>query len=136
MSVRVFFRTAQLRTFRAGLFHRIADAAPGYSCLKDNSDQWLDSAVDAALMCPLVELAGYHRVRFNPRVLSVYNDENRLNLHRLDRPKQIQNYELVRRKRPFSRIDSYLPQAPRAKTFSLIQPNSPQFERGSDVRVD
>ena len=80
--------------------------------------------------------SGYDRVRFNPRVLYVYNDENPLNLHRLDRSKQIQNYELVRRKRPFARIDSYLPQAPPAKKFNPIQPDLPQFERGSDVRAE
>jgi glycosyltransferase involved in cell wall biosynthesis len=136
MSVRGFFRTSHLRTFRAGLFHRIADVDQGYSCLKNNAGQWLESAVDAALMCPLVEMAGYDRVRFNPRVLYVYNDENPLNLHRLDRSRQMENYELVRRKRPFARIDSYLPQAPRVNTFSPIQPDLPQFERGSDVRAE
>ncbi|MBV9762796.1 MAG: glycosyltransferase [Acidobacteriaceae bacterium] len=106
-SAREYFRTSHLRTFRAGLFHRIAAFDRTYSCLKDEAGQWLDSAVDAALMCPLVEMAGFDRVRFTPRILYVYNDCSPLNHHRISPAKQADNFDLVRSKRPFPRVADY-----------------------------
>lgn len=106
-SARSYFRTSHLRTFRAGLFHRIADSDPFYTCLNDGAGQWLESAVDAALMCPLIEMAGFDRVRFNPRVLYIYNDCAPSNHHCTNPAKQMSNFELVRDKRPFPRIGGY-----------------------------
>ncbi|MBL8228235.1 MAG: glycosyltransferase [Bryobacterales bacterium] len=106
-TVRHAFRASHVRTFRAGLFQRIADQDPDWQCFKDEQGEWLESSVDAALMNVLLELAGFDRVRFNDRVLYVYNDENPRNVHRENRPRQITNYALVSRKRPFARIDSY-----------------------------
>lgn len=101
------FRLSHVRTFRAGLFHRIADQDPDYQCLKDDRGEWLTSAVDAALMYPLAELAGFDRVRYNDDVLYVYNDQNPLSHHHTDRRGQLANCELVARKRPFARIADY-----------------------------
>jgi glycosyltransferase involved in cell wall biosynthesis len=107
-TLREYFRTSHLRTFRAGLFQRIAEQDPHYSCLKDENGAWLSSAVDAALMCPLLELAGFHRARFVDRVLYHYNNEGPNHVHSLDRQGQIKNFECIRRKPRFSQVEHYL----------------------------
>ncbi|HKY46063.1 MAG TPA: glycosyltransferase [Pyrinomonadaceae bacterium] len=98
---------SHLRSYRAGLFHRIADQDPEYSCMKDAHGNWLTSAVDAAVMFPVMELAGFERVCYNDRVLYVYNSENPQSWHHLARHEQEVSFVEVQRKRPFHRIDSY-----------------------------
>ena len=105
--MRAYFRTSHLRTFRAGLFHRIAEQDPAFECLKDDSGRWLTSAVDAALMYPLLELAGFDRVRYIDRILYQYNDEHPGNIHRSARAEQLANFEIVRSKRKFDVVDDY-----------------------------
>jgi glycosyltransferase involved in cell wall biosynthesis len=109
--LRQYFRASHIRTFRAGLFHCIARQDPNYDCLKDENGAWLKYAVDAALMHALLELAGFDKVRFNERVLYIYNDENPQNAHRAGRPEQEEWYSLLARRRPFARVDSYAPSA-------------------------
>lgn len=78
-TLRCDWRTSHLRTFRAGLFQALAVQDPTYNCLKDAQGTWLKGAFDAALMYPLLEMASFARVRFNPEVLEVlyvYNDGN------------------------------------------------------------
>jgi len=113
-SLREYFRTSHTRTFRAGLAHRIADQDPEYSCLKDGNGAWLDAAADAALMCPLLEMAGFERVRYNDRVLYIYNSDNPLSFHNLDRARQVEQFAVVSRKRPFARVNDYRGSIPRA----------------------
>ena len=109
LTLREYFRASHLRTFRAGLFHRLADQDPDFNCLKDDNGEWLTSAVDAALTCPLLEMAGFDRQRFIDRVLYHYNDEGPDHLHSSGRKRQRQigNFECVRRKPRFRRVDQY-----------------------------
>jgi glycosyltransferase involved in cell wall biosynthesis len=125
------WRTSHLRTFRAGLFHAVAAQDPAYECLRDERGAWLDSAVDAALTFPLLELAGFDRVRYSEKVLYVYNDENPLNIHRADRPRQLENFEAVRRKRPFARVGDYRAAAARAAAGSYEEEEDDEWTRAS-----
>ncbi len=61
------WRATHLKSFRAGLFHRIK---PEH--LK-HEGEWLHRAVDMALMFPILEMAGYDRCAFIPDVLAEYN---------------------------------------------------------------
>lgn len=110
-ALRKSWRTSHLRTFRAGLFFSIADQDPDYACLKDDKGRWLTSAVDAALMFPILEMAGFRRVVFNDKVLYIYNDQHPGNIFRNDRDQQRMNFEMIQRKRPFAHINSYHPAA-------------------------
>ena len=114
-TLRDYFRTSHLRTFRAGLFHRIAEQDPGYACLKDDAGRWLTSAVDVALMCPLLEMAGFARARFADRVLYHYNDEGPNHIHNARRESQLASFECVRNKPRFRRVDHYLASALRSE---------------------
>ncbi|HYP07895.1 MAG TPA: glycosyltransferase [Bryobacteraceae bacterium] len=111
-TLRAYFRTSHLRTFRAGLFQRIAEQDPHFSCLQDENGIWLDSAVDAGLMFPLLEMAGFERVRYIDKILYVYSDENPGNIHRTGRDRQIANFQQLSARKPFRPIDHYIAPAP------------------------
>lgn len=104
--LRLGARVTHLKTFRAGLFHAIASQDPGFDCLKDANGRWLTAATDAAATFPLLELAGFHRARFNDRVLAVYNDGNPLSHHTrpATRAAQLAAFIEVQGKRPFARL--------------------------------
>jgi len=104
-------RVSHLRSFRAALFRRIADQDPDLACFRDDRGRWLRAAADAAVMFPLLEMAGFARVRFNDRVLCVYNDANPRCHHAQPAARRDQEamFAAVQRKRPFARIDSLMP---------------------------
>ena len=115
LRLRMNWRTSHVRSFRAGLYHRIAETDPGYSCMKDDQGQWFNSAADAAAMFPIVELAGFDRVRFNDRVLYIYNEGNANSLTNKNRKAQLNSYLQIEAKRPFRPVNSYLPATPLIK---------------------
>jgi glycosyltransferase involved in cell wall biosynthesis len=108
-TLRQGWRASHIRTFRAGLFQSIAVQDPGYLCLKDQEGEWLQSAVDAAMMFPLLEMAGFYRVVFNETILYRYNHQNPLSHHAVDRAGQMRNFDWVAGMRPFTRIPDYYP---------------------------
>jgi hypothetical protein len=101
--------TSHLKSYRAGLQQRLVERDAELSCLKDARGRWLDCAVDAALMFALLDLAGWRRVRYTDRALSVYNVENPRSVHRQRPAEQARAYEHARRGRRLRRLDSYLP---------------------------
>jgi len=106
--LRSVWYASAVRTFRAGLYHRIADHDPDYRCMKNKDGDWYTSAMDQAVMYPVLELAGYDRVRYNHRVLYVYNILNPLNIHKTRRDEEHANNVEIINKRPFERVDSYV----------------------------
>lgn len=103
---RAFWRSSHLKTFKAGLFHAIEQIDPSYECLKNQEGEWLESAVDAAIMFPLIEMAGFEKVRYCDQVLYTYNDHNPLSHHHHQMARQSTNFLEVASKRPFPRITS------------------------------
>jgi hypothetical protein len=108
-TLRQGWRVSHIRTFRAGLFLAIADQDPEYHCLRDREGRWLQSATDAAIMFPLMEMAGFFRVIFNETILYRYNNRNPVSHHFVDRRSQLKNFEWVCTMRPFAPITSYYP---------------------------
>lgn len=108
-TLRQGWRASHIRTFRAGLFLSIADQDPAYDCLKDKEGEWLQSAADAAIMFPLMEMAGFYRIVFNETILYRYNNHNPVSHHFINRPAQLRNFEWVCSMRPFARVASYYP---------------------------
>ena len=56
-------------------------------------------AWDHAIMFPLMEMAR-ERVHFVSDTLYVYNDDNPINVHKVDRQKQIDTAEKIRKRHP------------------------------------
>lgn len=98
--------TSHTKTYRAGLYHRIGDQDPDFACMKDTQGRWLGAAVDAALMFPLLELAGFERTRFSDRVTYVYNADNPASVHRDRLEEQTSVFEELRRRRRFAPLRS------------------------------
>lgn len=101
------WQTTHIKTFRAGLYQRIADQDPDFSCMKDNNGEWLKAAVDSALMFPLLEMAGFDKVRFNEKILYIYNDDNPLSHHKTNLQYQSDRYNELKIRRPFAAIKHY-----------------------------
>jgi glycosyltransferase involved in cell wall biosynthesis len=106
-TLRKKWRTSHLKTFRAGLYHSIQQQDAEFTCMKDEKGKWLTSATDAAIMFPLVEMAGYERVLFNERALYVYNRSNPLSHHHTNLEKQLANWSWLSEQRPFAQITQY-----------------------------
>lgn len=90
------FRATHLRTYYAGLFHKIRLAD-----FKDRTGAWYLICPDLAIMYPLLEMAGSHS-KFIEQVLYIYNVSN---------PAVIVDYAAVRqvtreieRKPPYARL--------------------------------
>lgn len=94
--------TTHLRTFYAGLFQQIQ--------LKDllYDNQFFSMAWDLAFMLPMMEMAGPHS-RFIPDILYVYNVANQLNDHKVNLNLQMYYTSIIRAKKPYARLDSFMP---------------------------
>jgi hypothetical protein len=94
------FVSSHLRTFYAGLYHRIRPAD-----LQDSDGRFFVTAGDVAQMCALLEMAGSHG-RFVPEVLYLYNRENPLNDDKVDRAGQQRTEREIRAKARYGRLPS------------------------------
>jgi hypothetical protein len=108
-TLRNYWRTSHIKTFRAGLFMKIAEQDPNYDCLKDDEGNWLCAATDAAIMYPLLEMAGFYRSLFNEEVLYIYNRTNKKSHHHEDMATQTQNFDRLQQARPFAPVTQYEP---------------------------
>lgn len=93
------FKASHLKTFTYGLFKYLP-----LSELKDKDGNWLKVAGDVALMLPLMELAGYDRIRHISEPLVIYNDESPLNDHKVSGSEQKETELWIRSKKPFQRL--------------------------------
>ncbi len=95
-----FWKATHLRTFRAGLFSRIA-----------GSDfQWSDGShfrycPDQAIMIPAIEMSPPERVSFIEQPLVLYNRANPRCAAELDRAEQRRTSEEIRRRPRYGRIN-------------------------------
>lgn len=106
-SLREHWRSSHIKTFRAGVYHKISAQDPEYTCMKDESGAWLREAVDAALMFPLLEMAGFDRVRYNDKILYVYNCDNPSSHHHQNLACQTARFNELKTRRPFARVSGY-----------------------------
>jgi glycosyltransferase involved in cell wall biosynthesis len=94
------FVSSHLRTFYAGLYHRIR-----LIDVQDHDGKFFVIAGDVAQMFALMEMAG-PRGKFIPEILYVYNRENPLNDDKLDRVGQVRTEMAIRSKARYGRIAS------------------------------
>lgn len=90
--------TTHLRTFRAALFKAIP--------LEDFIDQgkFFQTAWDVSFLWPILEMSG-ERVRFIQEILYVYNVATELNDFKIHFDEQMYNFNLIRRKKRYDRLD-------------------------------
>lgn len=103
-----------LKTFRAGLFQRIDisdlkhetvhhDAHSGSTSYRLN---WIPMASDQAVMLPMLEMAGPHRIYFNREPLVIYNTANShwANADDAGRKEEADWAQRIRAKRRYERL--------------------------------
>lgn len=101
------FKVSQMRTYRAGLYHKIKEKDPSLSSLKDKNGYFYQMACDVALMYPLLEMAGYHRVMHNKKPIYVYNRHNPINDDKKDQQLQWGVHAEVLKKPSWDRLENY-----------------------------
>ena len=94
--------TSHLRTFYAGLFHKIQEKD-----LKYDGD-FFQSAYDVAIMMPMLEMASTHS-RFIPDLLYIHNRCNPINDDKVNRQLQLTLDREIRSREKYQPISTYLP---------------------------
>jgi glycosyltransferase involved in cell wall biosynthesis len=84
------WRASHLRSFKYKIAKRLEE-----SDFLDKDGNYYQMAWDQAVMFPLMEMA-CEKVHFVPETLYVYNDDNPINVHKIDRQKQIEVSEDIR----------------------------------------
>ena len=75
------FWTSHMRTYKYKLYKEIINQDPSLDCFKDKDGNFYKSSCDVATMLPLLEMAGFNRIKFNPEPIYYYrihenNDHN------------------------------------------------------------
>lgn len=96
------WRASHLRTFKYKLWKKVRDED-----LRDAQGNYYESAWDLAMMWPMLEMAGYHRVKFVPEKLLVYNMENPSADTKLRVKQQMYYTEYLARKTPYGRLEEF-----------------------------
>lgn len=101
------FKVSHIRSFRAGLYHKIAEQDPGFSSLKDVNGDFYKMTYDVAIMFPIMEMAGFDKVKFNDTILYTYNRGNPISDDRVNQALQTGIHMEISKKTVFRQIESY-----------------------------
>jgi glycosyltransferase involved in cell wall biosynthesis len=66
------FLASHIKTFKYKLYKELINQDPKLSCYKDNNDNFYTVTYDVAIMIPLMEIAGFDKVKFNPNPVYYY----------------------------------------------------------------
>lgn len=92
---------SHLRTFKVFLFRRIAPQ----DLIDPRTKTFWKSAGDVAMMCPMAEMAGLERMKLIVSDINyVYNVATELNLHKLEKKTQSDNFMRISRMRRYRKI--------------------------------
>lgn len=101
------FYISHIRTFRAGLYLKIQEQDKSFSCMKDNKGEFYKMTYDVAMMLPMMEMAGFNKVKFNDTILYTYNRGNPISDDRVNQKLQWDIHSEIYKKQKFKRIESY-----------------------------
>jgi len=98
---KIWWRASHLRTFKYKLWKHVKDED-----LRDERGCYYESAWDLAMMWPMLEMAGYDRIKFIPEKLYVYNMENPCNDAKMRVRQQMFYTEYIARKAPYGYLET------------------------------
>ncbi|QIH36740.1 glycosyltransferase family A protein [Sphingobacterium sp. DR205] len=96
------WKVSHLRTFRYKLFKEYQRLDPRFLQLKDLNLDFLKMPYDMALLFPLMEIAGFERIRFIESVLYEYRFHSN-NDHNISREEQYRGEKIIRNKIPLTK---------------------------------
>lgn len=100
------FYVSHIRTYKAGLYHKIEEQDPDFSCMKDAEGKFYRCTYDVAVMYPIMEMAGFDKVKYNDKSLYIYNRDNPISDDRVRQQMQWRIHAEILAKKPFEKIDS------------------------------
>ena len=98
---------SHIRTFRAGLYQKIKEQDNDFSCLKDKTSAFYRMTYDVSMFLPMMEMAGFEKVKYNEKVLYTYNRGNPISDDRVNQKLQWDIHNEIYKKRKFTKIESY-----------------------------
>lgn len=98
---------SHIRTFKAGVYQKIKEQDENFSCLKDKKGEFYKMTYDVAMMLPIMEMAGFDKVKFNDKVLYTYNRGNPISDDRVNQQLQWDIHLEIYKKPNFKQIESY-----------------------------
>jgi glycosyltransferase involved in cell wall biosynthesis len=101
------FRVSHLRSFKAGLYHKISEQDSDFSCMKDKDGNFYRISYDVAMFAPMLDMSPFEKVKFNNKPLYLYNFENPISDHIKDQKGQTMTHMEIYNKKPFTKIESY-----------------------------
>lgn len=101
------FKVSHLRTFRAGLYLKIQEQDADFSCMKDKNGEFYKMTYDVAIMFPIMEMAGFDKVKFNDTILYTYNRGNPISDDRVNQALQTGIHMEISKKKPFNKIEKF-----------------------------
>ena len=97
------FLASHLKTYRHRLYMEAMRQDPACERYRNESGDFFDMATDVAIMTPLMEVAGFERVAFNPQVVYHYR-VHPMNEHSVDVGRQRRSAEMALAKRPMEKV--------------------------------
>jgi glycosyltransferase involved in cell wall biosynthesis len=101
------FKVSHLRSFRAGLYHKIQEQDPNFSCMKDVNNNFYKISYDVAMFAPMLDMCPFEKVKFNSKPLYLYNFENPISDHIKDQKGQTMTHLEIYNKSSFNKIEDY-----------------------------
>jgi glycosyltransferase involved in cell wall biosynthesis len=98
------FIASHLRTFKYECFKEIYNQDPDLNCFKDDNGNFLKAAPDVAIMFPVMEIAGFERVKYIDKILHLYNFHNPLSEHNVHQQLQWDCHSIISNKKSFKQI--------------------------------
>lgn len=94
---------SHIRTFKFKLYKEIMQQDPNLNCYKDENGEFFKTCYDVAIMTPLMEIAGFEKVKYNPDPVYYYRIHS-ANDHAIDASKQKSDEKILFGKPAFKQV--------------------------------
>ena len=95
---------SHLRTFKYKLYKELLNQDPDLNCYKNDKGEFYTITYDIAIMTPLMEIAGFDRIKFNPTPVYYYRIHPQ-NDHFVDASLQKKVADEIFAKKPFKKMN-------------------------------
>jgi len=98
---KVNWRASHLRTFKFKIWKHVK-----HEDFKGSDGEYVKAAGDLALMYPMLEIAGQHRIQYIHELIYTYNQETPDNDHKVHLQEQMSTADYIAAKKPYDYIEN------------------------------